>query len=205
MPLSTPAPRQPIHARDILCRGYRRDDGLWDIEGWLSDTKAYGFDTDERGTINPGDRIHGMWLRLTLDDDFTVRGVEAVTDDSPYRGCPAVTPNFQRLLGLTVGAGWNRAVKERLSGVHGCTHLVEMLGPLATVAFQTIYPILVREQQARETAEAAAGRRPPANAEPPQRPILLDTCHMLASDSEVTRRHWPDFYTGPKDVVAAAE
>ncbi|HRJ60347.1 MAG TPA: DUF2889 domain-containing protein, partial [Azospirillaceae bacterium] len=150
MPLSTPAPRQPIHARDILCRGYRRDDGLWDIEGWLSDTKDYGFETYERGMIAAGDRIHGMWLRLTLDDDFTVRGVEAVTDDSPYRGCPSITPNFQRLLGLTVGAGWNRAVKERLSGVHGCTHLVEMLGPLATVAFQTIYPILVREQQARD-------------------------------------------------------
>lgn len=202
MPLSPPpVERQLIHSRDIICRGYRRTDGLWDIEGRLSDTKTYEFHTEERGTIHPGDHIHGMWLRLTVDDDFHVHGVEAVTDDSPYRACPAVAPNFQRLVGLTIGPGWTRAVKERLGGVQGCTHLVEMLGPLATVAFQTIFTLLARERAEREKTEA--GR--PLESKQTSRPTLLNMCHVLSSDGEVARRHWPEFYTGPMERPAARD
>lgn len=199
MPLSSPAPRRLIHTRDVQCHGYRRDDGLWDVEGYLSDIKTYGFETDER-SVPPGDRIHGMRMRLTVDTTFTVHGVEAVTEDSPYIACPQIVDNFQRLIGLTIGPGWTRAIKERLSGVHGCTHLVEMLGPLATVAFQTIYPLMAKEKREYELAEAAAGRPVPPSAD---RPALLNVCHIMASDGEVTRRHWPDFYTGSKETGPA--
>ena len=44
MPLSQAAPRQHIHTREIVCRGYLRDDGLWDIEGSICDVKTYSFD-----------------------------------------------------------------------------------------------------------------------------------------------------------------
>ncbi len=38
MPLSPPAAsREHIHTRVVECRGYRRDDGLWDIEGHITD------------------------------------------------------------------------------------------------------------------------------------------------------------------------
>lgn len=202
MPLTTPpVERTLIHSRDIICRGYRRADGLWDIEGQLSDTKTYDFNTEERGTIEAGDRIHGMWLRLTVDDDFLVHGVEAVTDHSPYRACPAVTANFQRLVGLSIGSGWTRAVKERLGGVQGCTHLVEMLGPLATVAFQTIFTLLARERAEREKTEPGK----PLENKATERPTLLNMCHIMASDGEVARRHWPEFYTGSKETPATAE
>ncbi len=43
MPLSDPAPRKPLHKRANECRGYRRDDGLWDIEAHMTDTKSYVF------------------------------------------------------------------------------------------------------------------------------------------------------------------
>ena len=39
MPLSPAPPRQPVHDRRVRCQGYRRADGLWDIEGHLTDTK----------------------------------------------------------------------------------------------------------------------------------------------------------------------
>ena len=42
--LSRPARREHIHTRDIRCRGFRREDGLWDIEVTLEDTKTYSFD-----------------------------------------------------------------------------------------------------------------------------------------------------------------
>lgn len=208
MPLSEPADREPIHTREVTCRGYRRADGLWDIEGHLTDVKAYAFDTEQRGRILPGDPVHGMWIRLTVDDGLTVRAVEAVTEKSPYRTCNAVIPNFQRLVGLRIAAGWTRAVKERLGGVQGCTHLVELLGPIATTAFQTVYPLLAREQA--EKAGPISGTDSGGHSGTKEamlrskRPVLLNTCHIFDSNGEVVRRHWPDHYTGNAQKPADA-
>src|SRR3546814_9238527 len=83
MPLSPPAERDPIHVRRVECRGYRRADGLWDVEGHMTDVKAYAFDNEHRGRIEPGTPLHDIWLRLTLDDRMEIRAVEAVTDAAP--------------------------------------------------------------------------------------------------------------------------
>lgn len=182
MSLSPSAPREPIHHRRIDCRGYRRADGLWDIEGHLTDTKSYAFTNSFRGEIAPDEPVHDMWLRLTLDDALTVIRAEAATEAGPFAVCPAITPAFAKLEGLTIGPGWRRAVQARLGGVQGCTHLVELLGPLATTAYQTIHPWRARHQ-------------PPAQTDRP--PAHLDSCHALARDGEVVRRHYPRWYTGP--------
>ena len=87
-----------------------------------------------------GTPVHEMWLRLTVDDELVIRDVEAVTDHSPFPICRGITGNFARLKGLSIRPGFHAKVKELLGGVEGCTHLVEMLGPVATTAFQTIYP-----------------------------------------------------------------
>jgi hypothetical protein len=189
MPLSAPAQREHLHTRQIECRGFRRSDGLWDIEAHMTDRKTYSFASEERGEIVAGMPIHDMWIRVTLDDDFHIRAIEAVTDASPYGICPAITPNFQRLVGLRIGAGFNARVRERLGGIEGCTHLVELMGPLATTAFQTIYPAKQRER-------ANGGEHAPN--QPGKRPRLLETCHAFARDSEVTKRNWPEFYTGDR-------
>ena len=39
MPLSQPQDRELLHSRDIVLRGYRRSDGLYDIEAQLTDAK----------------------------------------------------------------------------------------------------------------------------------------------------------------------
>jgi hypothetical protein len=191
MPLSPPPlAREPLHTRRIDCRGYRRADGLWDIEGHLSDVKSYGFTTDERGRIEAGEPIHDMGLRLTVDDGLVIRAVEAVTDRGPYRVCPAITVNFQRLVGLAIRPGFTRRVKELLGGAQGCTHLVELIGPVATTAFQTIAPMRVW-QEGRESGK---------------KPRLIDSCHAYASDGEQVRQQWPEFYTGaPPSPPSAGE
>lgn len=193
MPLSPPAAREHIHTRRVTCQGFRRTDGLWDIEGHITDVKTYPFENDFRGPIEPGDPIHDMWIRLTVDDRFEVRAVEAVTDKSPYAVCPAITPNFQRLIGLRIRSGWTQKVKELLGGVEGCTHLVELLGPVATTAFQTIFPVLSRERARGGSVDGGMPSDPAARKRPP---LLLDTCHAFRSDGEVTRKQWPEHYTG---------
>jgi hypothetical protein len=189
MPLSSPAPREPIHTRRIECRGFRRGDGLWDVEGHMTDVKSYDFINPEQQDVRAGDPVHDMWLRLTLDDTMTIQAIEAVTDSSPFRLCPDITPNFQRLIGLRLVSGYRRRAEELVGGAQGCTHLVELLGPMATTAFQTMAPILHRERAARD---AAAGKVDDGT----QRPRLLDTCHAFASDSPVVKKRWPAFYTG---------
>lgn len=185
MALSSPVSRESIHDRAISCRGYRRADGLWDIEGHLVDTKAYPFLNRERGEIRPGEAIHEMWIRLTVDDELVVHDVEAATDAAPFSVCPDVTERFKVLKGLKIGRGWRNKVNELLGGVQGCTHLVELLGPVGTTAFQTIYPIKARRPETQQ--EVQAGRK---------KPPMLDTCHALASDGEIVMRFWPKFYTG---------
>lgn len=190
MPLSQSKPRQHIHTRRIECRGFLRADGLWDIEGHLTDVKTYGFESEWRGLVKPGEPVHEMGLRVTVDDALIIREIEAVTDRSPFPVCPAITPNFQRLLGLSIRAGFLSKLRELLGGVEGCTHLVELMGPIATTAFQTIYPY--RHRLTRET-NAKPSPKPAKAVEPPR---LIGTCHALRSDGEVVKRLWPEFYTG---------
>jgi hypothetical protein len=190
MPLSAPAPREHLHTRQIECQGFQRADGLWDIEAHMTDRKSYSFPSDERGEVKAGTPIHDMWVRATLDDGFHIVAIEAVTDSSPYNICPTITPNFQRLVGLRIGPGFNARVRERLGGTEGCTHLVELMGPLATTAFQTIFA--AKQRQRRESGKASES----TEGKLQKRPALLGTCHAFAPDSPVTKRHWPEFYTG---------
>lgn len=176
MPLSPPAPRQKLHTRTIVIEGYRREDGLFDIEARLDDTKTYPFANEDRGEIAPGEKLHGMLMRLTIHEDMMVVACEANTEFGPYAVCPAIAPNFANLAGLRIGPGWTRRVKEVVGGVKGCTHLVELLGPMATVAFQTLVVVRRKKQ--------AASSGPPA---------LLNTCHAYAADGPMVARRWPEY------------
>jgi len=183
MPLSSPAPRKHLHKRTVTCYGYQRDDGLWDIEGHLVDVKTYDFENDHRGVVKAGEPVHEMWLRLSIDDDLQIKEAEAATDYAPYAMCPDITSRFALLKGLRIGPGFHREVHKLVGGVLGCTHLVELLRPLATAAFQT----LVAKRRKSERDPSA----------PPKRPMFIDTCHAHASDSPEVKRRWPAFYTGP--------
>ena len=140
MPLSLPAEREPVHTRRIECRGYARKDGLWDIEAQIVDTKPFSFaNRDRGGMIHAGEPLHDMTVRLTLDDKLHIHAAEAVTDGSPYNYCVEINAAYQKLVGLTIGPGWNQRLKEVFGGTRGCTHITELLGPVATTAYQAIY------------------------------------------------------------------
>lgn len=181
MPLSEPAERELLHLRDIAIRGYRRADGLFDIEAHLTDSKTYEFSNQDRGHIEVGEPLHGMWLRMTLDEGLTIVACEASTEFAPYTVCPDAAPNFSRLAGLSIKRGFLKAAADRIGGTAGCTHLRELLQQIATTALQTIYAV----------------RRQPERPDSAEKPTLLNTCFAYATDSPVVRRRWPHLYTGP--------
>ncbi len=207
MPLSPPVGRQHLHTRRVTCQGFFREDGLWDIEGRIGDEKTYEQGNEWRGPLKPGDLVHDMSIRLTLDHEFTIVDVEAVTDSSPYSICGEVAPDFRKLIGLRIGGGFHRDVRGRLGGVHGCTHIVELLGPVATTAFQTMSSGKARELN-RAHGERTGNGRKPASADAPNprpKPPVIDTCHAWAADGPVVKRWAPDYYTGPDaEAVRAA-
>ncbi|MBX9812406.1 MAG: DUF2889 domain-containing protein [Burkholderiales bacterium] len=185
MPLPNPAPRKLMHIRAIECKGYEREDGLWDIEAHLVDTKTYVHTRREGGRERePGEPVHNMWLRLTIDLDLKIHDVEAATDDGPYSICGDITPGFKSLIGLTIGAGWRREIAACVGGVKGCTHLVELLGPLGTTAFQATG----RAREARNAGKPLT-----------QKPYQLNSCHVYKDDSPAVKERWPQFYTGKQE------
>lgn len=187
MPLSAPKPRKPIHTRDIECIGYERDDGLWDIEAHLVDSKHMPHKRRLGDTPRqPGDPVHNMWIRLTIDLDMMIHDAEAKTDDGPYPTCGDITVNFKRLVGVKIGPGWRLEVGQRLGRTQGCTHLVELLWPLATTAFQAT-------GRAREERNAGKPLTKP--------PYQLNSCHIYKDDSPWVLERWPQFYTGNKQTA----
>lgn len=194
MPLPPPDPdRAHIHTRQITMTGWRCADGRWEVEAHLTDTKTYGFENSWRGAIPPGEPIHDMWIRLTVDDAFHILDIIATTDASPFAICPAITGNFRRLIGLKIGHGWMKEVKDRVGGIEGCTHLVELLAPMATTLIQTVVPLRAKGlNPTPESAVPAAGRG--------KRPPMLGSCHAFAESSPVVEKLWPSFYRPATDT-----
>ena len=185
MALPDPAPRKLIHTRQIECNGFEREDGLWDIEAHLVDTKTYVHSRRSGGTARqPGEAIHNMWIRLTIDLDMVVQDAEAFTQDSPYPYCGKITPNFKRLIGVKIGPGWRKEIRLRLGGINGCTHLVELLGPLGTTAFQSTG----RAREARNQARGIV-----------KKPMQIGSCHVYEAGSEAVRERWPHFWQPPAE------
>jgi len=177
--------RKLIHERNIQCRGYLRDDGLWDIEAHLTDEKSHNMHSDERGEIVAGDKIHDMWLRLTVDETLLIHHAEASTELAPYSICSGANPWYQKLEGKKIAPGWNLMVKKLFIGVNGCTHLTELLGVIATVSIQTMFPYLGMQKKDDEMPR----KLPPG---------LANSCHGYNTKGEIIARFWPDLDTSDK-------
>jgi len=183
MPLPDPAPRRHLHTRAVTYRGFLRDDGLWDIEGEMSDVKTYGFERSDGTGMPAGTPIHGMRIRLTVDESMTIRAIATAMDNTPFGECQQGVDPMQQMVGARLGPGWRQAIEKALGGVRGCTHLRELLFNMATAAYQTVFPWRERERR-------LSGIAPSQNAEPPYH---LGRCIAWDYGGAVTARHYPQF------------
>lgn len=183
MPLPAPQARTHLHTRAVVYRGYQREDGLWDIEAEMTDTKTYTLDRSERGDMPPGTPIHGMAIRATVDDNMTIREIASSSDHAPFAECRQGTDPMQQMVGVTMGPGWRQAIERALGGTRGCTHLRELLFNMATAAYQTVpdYRGQLRRQAGVPEAESAGP------------PYHLGKCIAWDFDGAVVQRHYPRF------------
>lgn len=178
---STLPTRQLVHTRHVTCHGYERSDGLFDIEAELADLSPTGTDLLFR-QLNAGEAIHHMRIVMTVDRDLRIHAITAKIEAGPTSYCSAIETAYVGLTGLQIRAGFRRQASEIVGSVRGCTHLTELLGPMATTATQTIFAIRRRERN---------GRWPGEDSGPMPRPASIGTCHTYREDGEAARLLWP--------------
>jgi hypothetical protein len=187
MSLPAPAARRPLHTRRITFEGFLREDGLFDIDAELIDSKSEAIHMHERGLLPAGGAIHHMRVRLTVDDSLTIREIATAMDAAPFGNCQNAVDPVQKLVGATLGAGWRKAIEGAMGGVAGCTHLRELLFNVATAAFQTVPIELSRQREAR-----GEQRDPDAPA-----PYFLGKCLSWDREGPVVQRVLPMYYRPP--------
>ncbi len=189
MPLSPPRARSAITTRSIRCEGFRRDDGLWEVEAHLADTRTYEAPTPWRPTVPPGEPFHEMWLRLAFDDEREIREIEVAIDSHPFPECPSVMPNFERLVGLRMGPGFGKAVQARVGREEGCTHVLTLISHVATVAVQTLASQVRWNDRASAERVYGLGK----DGVPP----MIGACRGYGRGGDMVRRIYPEFYAAP--------
>lgn len=159
-----------MHTRQVSCRGYQLDDGCWEIEGRMVDLKTFPMKSPAQdGQIEVGEPLHDMTLSLVIDGSMKIRQVCAEIEAAPFKQCASISGAFRDLEGLCLAPGFLGKARELLGGVNGCTHLLELLGPIATTAYQTLWQ-----------GENGYNADDPDVAE-----MLLDSCHTLARNGVV--------------------
>jgi len=168
--------RELTHTRRVRYEGFKRADGLWDIEAHLLDTKNHDYQL-KTGVRRAGQPIHDMWLRVTIDRNFTVVDALASMDAVPYPGgCEKIPPAYRKLIGLNLTRGFRKKTWDLLGNIRGCTHLTEMLAGLPTAAIQSF-----------------AGERK-EELDDGTKPFQLDQCHALETSTETVKLWYPKWY-----------
>lgn len=180
MSFSPALSRLPSHTRTIKYQSFEREDGLWDIEASLYDEKAFQFSDRVRGLLQPGDAIHDIATRVTINRQMEVLNIEVDFASVPFSFCNGGADGTALLIGTKLNKGWRVALNESLGRTHGCTHLKELLFGVATAAFQTF--ATNRVQKPREDDKQTV------------RPFYMDSCHSWAEDSPVVEKYFPQFF-----------
>lgn len=175
--LPPPAARTALHTRSIVCRSFKRGDGLFEIDGRFIDTRPFEYTSTHRGLCEAGSALHNMQLRLTLDSERVVQDVVSAMPGTPYSTCSEVNANFQRLRGMSIGRGFRQALRARLGGVEGCTHVLALLDAMAAAAVQTFAS---NANQPRTAGAAEPVRMWKIDA-------LIDTCYSYRADGPLVR------------------
>jgi len=178
--LVTEVERELTHTRRVRYEGYKRADGLWDIEAHLTDIKNHDYQL-KTGVRRAGQPVHSMWLRITIDRRLNITDACAASEVVPYPGgCETIAAAYKRLIGLNLAKTFRKGVKQLFGDVKGCTHLTEMLGGLPTAAIQSF-----------------AGEMPEERTDG-RKPFQLNQCHALETSSDTVKKWYPRWYENPR-------
>lgn len=174
--------RRLLHTRTVLCEAFERGDGLFEIEGRMQDVVPAGTDLILK-IVPAGARLHDMRIVMTVDRELVIRAIAARIEESPTLYCHEIESAYAALVGLRIGPGFRQQVKQRVGGIKGCTHLSELLGPMATTAMQAGFSMQRASPQWRERLEGDTPMPPPE---------FIDSCHTHRANGDAAKIYWPE-------------
>jgi hypothetical protein len=176
-------PRRLMHRRSVECLGYLRDDGLWEVEARLVDTKPFARHDRGHGLRPARDPVHDIRLRLAVDDTFLIHETGTTMEVTPYPSCVDVEGILQRLVGERIGKGWREVVRRKIGRLETCTHLAELLGPAVTTLFQTMSH--GKDPEGRDSIDDQRHATEP--------PFFVGGCYSWRTDGPVVAEFFPQF------------
>jgi hypothetical protein len=176
------AQRQLKHRRQIDVQVFARGNGLWEVDAVLTDTKTRVANLAD-GPRAPGTPIHDMLLRLVVNEKLEILEAGSITRWMPYNGtCNDHDDAYGALVGLNLMQNFRQALRQKLGGVLGCTHITELAQTLPTAVVQAFAGEVI------DTRGTAVGAK---------QPFQIDRCHALRSDGDIVRLHHPRWYRAP--------
>jgi len=176
--------RKLLHTRTITCRAWRLEDGCIEVEAAVTDLKGQQVPFRSRPPVRPGEYMHDMSVTLVIDDDYLIKDVRADTRTAPWPMCGGVDASYRKLIGLRIGAGLSKALKERLGNEDGCTHLSELVTQAANTYMQASWPDRIGRQIAIEPD--------PRRWEPKNAPAFIGRCHAWRQDGATVAQEYPE-------------
>ena len=181
--------RRLCHTRKVFCDGFIREDGFYEIEGRMVDTKSHDIPQKNDKILFKGEALHDMYVLLVINENMVVQSSVAVTNSAPYEICKNANFKIENLNGLKIGTGWRKKITSSIGGCNGCTHIRELLMSMATVAFQTVNGEKTRLRRVAKN-KGRSDPLPVDNSSPP----LLNSCFAFDESSEVTKDLWPEYW-----------
>jgi hypothetical protein len=182
--------RELIHHREFDVKVFKRDDGLWDVEAQLIDTKGKDFNLVVV-QLKKGEPVHFMKILLTINPKMEILFAEAEMLARPYPGyCEQIVPDYSKLVGLNLSKGFRNAVREKMGGINGCTHINELSSIIPTAVYQAfvneVFPVTVPYDP---------------NRIPKQKlPFQFNGCHSWNVNGEVVKKYHPTWYGFKEDA-----
>jgi Protein of unknown function (DUF2889) len=172
--------RRAVHLRRVSCEAFEREDGLLEIEGLLLDTKSVPIRLLDGREIPAGEVIHQMRVRLTVDRHRQILDARVYSERHPYRECVDIEQAYQSLVGMRIHPGFTREVKQLFRGVKGCSHISELIPPMASTVFQVLW------------ADSDFGQGDPEGST--ERVSPVGGCHALRPEGEIVTLHLPSSF-----------
>lgn len=168
-----------IHTRTYDVRTYRTPDKKFVIRGAVADDKPAGLYLIEDPE---GMRLHHMIVDLVVNRDTLVIEDARVTFRAyPGATCPAIADAYTKLIGVSLGRGFSKFVRETFGGPNGCSHTTALLLAMAPVSVQSKFSDRYYEmrQAIREDRPTNQGVARANLAR-----LNKNTCHVWAEGSE---------------------
>jgi hypothetical protein len=170
---------EPLHRRTLEMDVFEQridEQDRFVVRSRLRDQRPW--ETSDRLTL------HDIGFELEVDvASSQILRAEAVMTAFPHTECPLIAPRFAQLVGLTVGRGFSRALRERFGSTSGCAHLHELARTTGSAIVQAQLSRRARSRYGDDgSGDSGSSGSSGSSGVKATTASLLGMCHIWAPD-----------------------